>query len=178
MGPEINLGDGGAWDDSALIDSWDEAVKEYTKYHSIQRSGKRLEDVLDQEELEQLRQEQGDVLGVAETNSSDADRNIHADSEAADVPEKMTNNSKVTSVNPDHAKVPSPDPGQKPGPRMAERTTAQTSAFDSSMPQALLGSVADEHVKNLMMSWYYAGYYTGLYAAQKAADTSDRTTSK
>lgn len=72
MAPGISLDDGKAWDDSALIDSWDEAVNEYTvasasdpfstqrltlvqKYHSIQRSGKRLEDVLDQDELEQLR---------------------------------------------------------------------------------------------------------------------------
>lgn len=26
----------------------------------------------------------------------------------------------------------------------------------------------DENLKNLMMSWYYAGYYTGLYTGQQA----------
>jgi len=27
----------------------------------------------------------------------------------------------------------------------------------------------DEALKNLMMSWYYAGYYTGLYEGQQKA---------
>ncbi|KAJ0342444.1 hypothetical protein COL922a_001135 [Colletotrichum nupharicola] len=33
------------WDDSALIDSWNEALNEYKKYHSIHAKGGRLEDV-------------------------------------------------------------------------------------------------------------------------------------
>ena len=54
------------------------------------------------------------------------------------------------------------------------------------MPDAILGSgkhthlfygdvkayetiVQDEALKNLMMSWYYAGYYTGLYEGQQQA---------
>jgi hypothetical protein len=28
-------------------------------------------------------------------------------------------------------------------------------------------TVQDENMKNLMMSWYYAGYYTGLVAGQQ-----------
>lgn len=27
-------------------------------------------------------------------------------------------------------------------------------------------AVQDENLRNVMMSWYYAGYYTGLYAGQ------------
>jgi hypothetical protein len=30
-------------------------------------------------------------------------------------------------------------------------------------------TVHDENLKNLMMSWYYAGYYTGLHAGQQQA---------
>jgi hypothetical protein len=61
-----------AWDDSYLINSWDEALAEYNvsrvssttlhkltgeqKYHSIAKSGKRLEDVLTEEELKELRE--------------------------------------------------------------------------------------------------------------------------
>jgi len=29
--------------------------------------------------------------------------------------------------------------------------------------------VQDEGLKNLLMSWYYAGYYTGLYEGQQMA---------
>lgn len=32
-----------------------------------------------------------------------------------------------------------------------------------------LQTVEDAGLKNLMMSWYYAGYYTGLYEGQKKA---------
>ncbi|CRG85470.1 hypothetical protein PISL3812_02526 [Talaromyces islandicus] len=35
------------------------------------------------------------------------------------------------------------------------------------MPSALLGQVQDPALKNLMMSWYFAGYYTGLYEGQQ-----------
>lgn len=30
-------------------------------------------------------------------------------------------------------------------------------------------SVSNEAVKNLIMSWYYAGYYTGLYEGQQSS---------
>ena len=67
-----------------------------------------------------------------------------------------------------------------------------------SMPQFLLGSgksagsffamprvgvnkrnmlilpVQDENLKNLMMSWYYAGYYTGLYEGQQRASSAEQ----
>ncbi|KAI1428801.1 hypothetical protein F5Y12DRAFT_632305 [Xylaria sp. FL1777] len=34
------------WDDSALIDSWDQALEEYKKYHSIHRNGGNVNDLL------------------------------------------------------------------------------------------------------------------------------------
>ncbi|KAI0181354.1 hypothetical protein GGR52DRAFT_31747 [Hypoxylon sp. FL1284] len=34
------------WDDSALVDSWNEALHEYEKYHSIHRNGGNVEDIL------------------------------------------------------------------------------------------------------------------------------------
>lgn len=33
-------------------------------------------------------------------------------------------------------------------------------------------AVQDEGLKNLMMSWYYAGYYTGLLEGQQKAYAS------
>ena len=30
-------------------------------------------------------------------------------------------------------------------------------------------AVKDDSLKNLMMSWYYAGYYTGLHEGQQMA---------
>lgn len=69
---DINLGDADAWDDSALVDSWNDALKEYKvcllvnvlyrqgaddgeqKYHSIHVKGQKLSDVLTKEELQLL----------------------------------------------------------------------------------------------------------------------------
>ena len=31
-------------------------------------------------------------------------------------------------------------------------------------------------MKNLMMSWYYAGYYTGLYTGQQQLPVTDNAT--
>jgi hypothetical protein len=37
------------------------------------------------------------------------------------------------------------------------------------LPQVLINSVKDENVRNLMMSWYWAGYYTGLHEGQQSS---------
>lgn len=34
-------------------------------------------------------------------------------------------------------------------------------------------TVQDENLKNLMMSWYYAGYYTGLHTGQQQAASKE-----
>ncbi len=38
--------------------------------------------------------------------------------------------------------------------------------------------VQDEDMKNLMMSWYYAGYYTGLYEGKQQGYAAARTEQK
>ncbi|KAH0543816.1 hypothetical protein FGG08_001855 [Glutinoglossum americanum] len=48
----------------------------------------------------------------------------------------------------------------------ADQVSAPEPASDgvlaSNLPQSLVGEAQDESLKNLMMSWYWAGYYTGL----------------
>jgi hypothetical protein len=36
--------------------------------------------------------------------------------------------------------------------------------------------VQDEGLKNVMMSWYYAGYYSGIYEAQQQAKHAEEDT--
>ncbi|KAF1960216.1 hypothetical protein CC80DRAFT_438824 [Byssothecium circinans] len=165
MAPSISLDDRSAWDDSALINSWDEAVSEYEKYHSIHRSGKRLEDVLSEVELTRLQEEHGEVMEVAETRCSVADRNNHTDHKDAAMPQKSTNGDKVNATSDVHAQEQAGS-GHQEYTRPAETATLQDNPLAASMPQALLGTVQDENLKNLMMSWYYAGYYTGLHTGQ------------
>ncbi|KAF2742390.1 hypothetical protein M011DRAFT_481688 [Sporormia fimetaria CBS 119925] len=143
---KLELHNDNAWDDSALIDSWDEAVAEYKKYHSIQSQGKRLEDVLSKEELRQLREEHVDLVEEAQTHL-EADGNKPADQANADVDE--------TNHEPDSS----------------EQAQQPSAAELHPVPQAILGTVQDENLRNLMMSWYYAGYYTGLYIRQQKKNT-------
>lgn len=42
-----------------------------------------------------------------------------------------------------------------------------TSSDIAQLSHANMASVRDQDMKNLMMSWYYAGYYTGLYEGKQ-----------
>ena len=75
----------------------------------------------------------------------------------------------------------------------AAQATQSNAPVQPPLPQALLGSgksplissdcsgslmlicflVSDEAMRNLMMSWYYAGYYTGLVEGQRTATKPD-----
>ncbi|EMC97220.1 hypothetical protein BAUCODRAFT_147364 [Baudoinia panamericana UAMH 10762] len=130
------------WDDSALVTSWNEALDEYKKYHSIAVKGQSVEDMFD--EAERIQQLNGYTNAIAEI---DRPKLAQHSAEAA------------TAAQPKSSDVKS---GTGAG---QEKPTAQSAA----LPNALLGSVQDEGLKNIMMSWYYAGYYTGLYEGQQKA---------
>ncbi|KAG6065033.1 hypothetical protein E4U32_007841 [Claviceps aff. humidiphila group G2b] len=110
------------WDDSALIDSWNEALAEYKKYHSVFAKG-------------------GSIRDLPQPQESTPTKSKPLDPELEDVQ-----------------------------PKQVESTERRPAASIGSMappPQALLGSIGDEGLKKLLMSWYYAGYYTGLYEGQQ-----------
>ncbi|KAF3361140.1 Serine/threonine-protein kinase spk-1 [Verticillium dahliae VDG1] len=101
------------WDDSALIDSWNEALDEYKA-----RQNRAL---------------------VPSTNRSDP-----------------------------HLVTPGTAP---PTALVSESRDTPGDATAVAPPQVLLGTVQDEGLKKLLMSWYYAGYYTGLYEGQQQQRT-------
>ncbi|EQB50084.1 hypothetical protein CGLO_10500 [Colletotrichum gloeosporioides Cg-14] len=138
------------WDDSALIDSWNEALNEYKKYHSIHAKGGRLEDV----DLQETSESQTHKTGDSETKAVDQPE-IVDDEEVAHETKGAGGSTDVQSkVGAPIAKPISGSSGSVPSPA-------------TTCPQGLLGSVQDEGLKRLLMSWYYAGYYTGLYEGQQ-----------
>ncbi|KAI9801383.1 MAG: hypothetical protein M1825_003362 [Sarcosagium campestre] len=69
------------WDDSALIESWDEALEEYKHYHSIQARGEKIEDVLHQAALQESspqssRGRKEDTKGT-QLNGADSEKDKH-----------------------------------------------------------------------------------------------------
>lgn len=132
---EQNLSHEEIWDDSALVNSWNEALQEYKKYHSIHSKGGNVDDVLNSNKTEE---------------TSDA---------------KMED-SEITPAKQDEKEEQTSEPQQDAHTDAQQsRPPAAGSAF---IPAPLLGSVRDEGLKKLLMSWYYAGYYTGYYEGQQA----------
>ncbi|RMJ26431.1 hypothetical protein PHISP_02703 [Aspergillus sp. HF37] len=137
------------WDDSALIQSWDEAVEEYKLYHSIHAKGENVDDVLREAEAAEEPPEQDDYMDAE--NEAPADGNVQAEIPAAA-------EQKVQELQ------------QREGASHVPGISLAAGA--GAAPQAALGQVQDEGLKNLMMSWYFAGYYTGLYEGQQRTSQS------
>lgn len=166
----MSMDDQHDWDDSALIDSWDSALAEYKKYHSIQAQGKRLEDVLTKEELDTLRADYGDLVEDVETNSKAEIDIDHAAQVDAEHPEAAGNANGQALLDVTQAEEITAPKDQEPASKTRETklTTEGDEAHAASMPQAILGTVQDDNLKNLMMAWYYAGYYTGIQTGQQS----------
>lgn len=135
-GAKENLTHEEIWDDSALVNSWNEALEEYKKYHSIHSKGGNVDSVL-----------------IAHKTSDDSDAK---DDGALQDPPSTEGGGK--------AELDGMEQGGNPETRQSQHT-AEKPAF---IPAPLLGSVRDEGLKKLLMSWYYAGYYTGYYEGQQA----------
>ncbi|RAH74630.1 uncharacterized protein BO66DRAFT_407976 [Aspergillus aculeatinus CBS 121060] len=142
------------WDDSALVQSWDEAVEEYKLYHSIQARGENVDDVLREAEAEAGSQ---DVLPAQE--SDEAVDSMDHDAEPPSVVDATSAEAKTTGQTSAAA-----------NPTIAPTGQGFTPAGAVPPPHAALAQVQDEGLKNLMMAWYYAGYYTGLYEGQQRAN--------
>ncbi|EXF83278.1 hypothetical protein CFIO01_04528 [Colletotrichum fioriniae PJ7] len=145
-GNDVEMSHSEMWDDSALIESWNEALDEYKKYHSIHTKGGKLKDLDLQEKTE-------DAQTVDDAQTQAVDQREIADdaTEGADKTKGLSS----TDVKDQADSVP-----------MAAKANAPPGPATMG-PQSLLGSVQDEGLKRLLMSWYYAGYYTGLYEGQQ-----------
>ncbi|KAI9038488.1 uncharacterized protein KD926_010700 [Aspergillus affinis] len=148
------------WDDSALVQSWDEAVDEYKLYHSIQAKGENIEDVLREAEAAELTPD--DALGQEDP-----------DDQVADVPmETAGEEAAVAGGSSEAAQPPLGESSKSSNGEQKTSSEAQPTGGNpmAAMPHAALSQVQDEGLKNLMMSWYFAGYYTGLYEGQQRAN--------
>jgi len=132
------------WDDSALVDSWNEALEEYKHYHGIHARGETVEDVL---KTSANKGKGGDEDIEYEEGQVDDDDQPLTAANAKNTPAEAGGHSMAShgNISRMHSQPPSTEV----------------------LPQHLIGQVHDEGLKNLLMSWYYAGYYTGLYEGQK-----------
>ncbi|KND04893.1 hypothetical protein, variant [Spizellomyces punctatus DAOM BR117] len=161
------------WDDSALIEAWDAAVREYQMYHSDQPpiGGKKKRkrppqqyqqanprsmtgpDVMEVDDTQQ----QNDVAEIERESAGQNHETVDNDSTTTQDYVETQRTSRLedqtsyqNGVNSDGVDYP---PGQ-----------CASCGVPTEMPTAL---PEDEDLANVMMAWYYAGYYSGIYAAKQ-----------
>ncbi|KAI3327920.1 hypothetical protein HD806DRAFT_342716 [Xylariaceae sp. AK1471] len=130
------------WDDSTLINSWDEALEEYKKYHSIHRNGGNV----------------NDLLKPKLNETSDAKQSLNETDESPDRGKVETAASEMREENLNNR--------QEAGNAAIQQSQPHVPGVPPA-PEGLLSTIRDEGLKRLLMSWYYAGYYTGYYQGQR-----------
>jgi hypothetical protein len=168
------------WDDSALINSWNDAVKEYEYYHSLMLlpSAER-ERILDEEERreeaeveaedkdrEVVNGEKGNgVVKGGEAGEDGEEGEIDEDNggEEGEVDEdgegSGAHGTKVNGIGKARSEAHGKEHGPvlPPGPSMQQQS-------EENGAQARL---QDQTLENLKMAYYWAGYYSGLYDGQQ-----------
>ncbi|CAG8949493.1 hypothetical protein HYFRA_00007723 [Hymenoscyphus fraxineus] len=140
---------GEIWDDAVLVNSWNDAQQ----YHSIQAKGENVADVL------RTKEEQDKTVRGKEISNNNGEAelplNKHPSLDQNELP-KETLDHRTIEAGTDYQ-------ANHENPVISNSTVPKGPA----LPQHLIGQVHDESLKNLLMSWYYAGYYTGLYEGQQ-----------
>ncbi|KZZ98173.1 hypothetical protein AAP_00434 [Ascosphaera apis ARSEF 7405] len=162
-GQDSHLTHAQIWDDSSLVQSWNEAAEEYKKYHSIHARGEDMDDLLEKYENGILGDDLGleaidDVVSSGDqviVNDQTVDMDIEPETDEANKEDEETSTNQDTK------------PTQQTKADLPDTTVNEPMA--STLLTLPAGS--NEDLKALMMSWYYAGYYTGLQEGKRQAQS-------
>ena len=154
-----------------------ELITLHKKYHSLHARGESVLDVLQAAEAEEFiegderGEESGAFVGGAEVGADIDDAGAHAGAAAAMA--SMAQDTREEDEDMREAAETLASAGQQPEPGTAAAQDTQGSLDASAFPRNMLSigpesnTHGDEALKNLMMSWYWAGYYTGYYEGQR-----------
>ncbi|KAI2787636.1 hypothetical protein POX_f08009 [Penicillium oxalicum] len=156
------------WDDSALVQSWDDAVEEYKLYHSIHAKGENVDDVLKAAEAAAIKEKEEENAVMVPDDGQIGEDDVDAmDAESGLIAGQTT----LPATEQGHIRSSQqPSTSAPTGPSAAPGPTPPAGALP--MPAGAFPNVQDEGLRNLMMAWYFAGYYTGLYEGQQQHDQS------
>ncbi|TGO40366.1 hypothetical protein BHYA_0038g00400 [Botrytis hyacinthi] len=172
MASQNNASHAEVWDDSTLVDSWNEALQEYEVKNLnaiiIHARGEKVEDVLNAFE-NQSNGLQVCLLPTVITSLTFRRGGETNEDNGKVVEEPLEENvdmqSEFEQIDDHTHTANEPKVDNKPAPKAAKSGSSSSKA--PILPPQLIGQVHDENLKNLLMSWYYAGYYTGLYEGQQ-----------
>ncbi|MCJ1369454.1 hypothetical protein MMC20_000665 [Loxospora ochrophaea] len=155
------------WDDSALLQSWDDALAEYKLYHSIHARGERVEDVLMRAETED--ETFTSSMPFEETNPPHTNGASEAELEDGELEDDIKISVPINVTGNENGQI-RPSNSSPTTEKESDASGAQPMQSNSSIPHGMMSqSTQDDTLKNLMMSWYWAGYYTGLHEGQQRA---------
>ncbi|MCJ1444867.1 MAG: hypothetical protein MMC23_005370 [Stictis urceolatum] len=152
------------WDDSGLVESWNQSYEEYKRYHSIHARGENLKDLIAEAEAaeKQVPVEGSDtILQSGTAQSANVDDTALEDGELQDDAAPIN-----SSIGQEATSEITPNSQLKAPQEIASSEAPELSGLFSNVAE---GSTQDQGLKNLMMSWYWAGYYTGFYEGQRAS---------
>ncbi|PVH84384.1 hypothetical protein DL98DRAFT_512288 [Cadophora sp. DSE1049] len=89
------------WDDSSLVDSWNEALDEYKKYHSIKARGENVEQVLKEAGNPSKQMGEDDPHAKKEASEETADLDITSHEEHVPVVEQREHSNRSPAL-PQH----------------------------------------------------------------------------
>ncbi|KAL6714941.1 hypothetical protein ACLMJK_007201 [Lecanora helva] len=163
------------WDDSVLLQSWSDALEEYKLYHSIHARGERVEDVIQKFESDSNDHMNGDF--EPSKNENDSPLKPGPDTlEDGELEEESTAAGAVSIKDSEQkATLHSLASNYHEQPLHPEHGSGHQHKASSGMPDYVTNGVQDQALKNLMMSWYWAGYHTGFYEGQQEAQRSTST---
>jgi len=140
------------WDDSSLINAWDTALQEYKKYHSLQAIGHSANPVSPAKEAQNEEVEMEDGLQPQQLpRTNDSGEMVEISEPILEhIETPQTNEGSSATVLP--SAEPDPIASKAPNP--------------PPFPPTILAN-ENEALRNLMISWYFAGYYTGYYEGQQ-----------
>ncbi|KAF8418586.1 hypothetical protein EV426DRAFT_316734 [Tirmania nivea] len=154
------------WDDSTLLNSWDAALQEYKKYHSIQATGATVESV-----IASTKEAGGVEMKVVPPQplfhaqkGEDKSAAPMSEEEAEVVPE-IREEPRLQGAGQEQAEIKDHIPKPQPMTQASVEAGHKPPSPPPFPPSILAGE--NEAIRNLMISWYFAGYYTGLYEGQQ-----------
>ncbi|TGO61584.1 hypothetical protein BCON_0026g00280 [Botryotinia convoluta] len=172
MASQNNASHAEVWDDSTLVDSWNESLQEYEVKNSnaitIHARGEKVEDVLNAFENQSNELQVcllPNILALLTFRREGAMNEDNGEVVGKPLEENVVMQSEFEQID-DHTQTANePKVDDKPAPKATKSGSSSSKA--PILPPQLIGQVHDENLKNLLMSWYYAGYYTGLYEGQQ-----------
>ncbi|EPE35945.1 hypothetical protein GLAREA_05283 [Glarea lozoyensis ATCC 20868] len=171
------------WDDSMLVNSWNDAVEEYKRYHSIQALGEDVDELIEGHELHNETMFASSINDIPKDHSQDS----CLLSSASQTSHNQILEKKLGQDQLEEASTADQSSDTKPStaPQANETSSSSNQIADHrstkppALPHHLIGqgetdiryrdvhgdlltrgsfhAVNDDGLKNLLMSWYYAG---------------------